>query len=210
MSADAPPPRPVAMWRFWLPLSLQVVLILGIPVQALYTYLSGRTVVLQTLPVDPYDLLQGDSQTLRYDISSVETLERLPGWESLVRQTTGEQANTPRPGTRFYVILEAPETKTHQLQRPAAWEAIAVRRDYPLNLPDDQVALEGRFGNYWADYGLETYYLPADQREEINAYINRTLQLNPQERPFVVEVKIDSRGDAVPVTLWIGDRQYRF
>ncbi|NET14750.1 MAG: GDYXXLXY domain-containing protein, partial [Okeania sp. SIO1H6] len=43
------------IWRFILPLTVQLALILSIPAQAIYTTITGRTVVLQTVPVDPYD-----------------------------------------------------------------------------------------------------------------------------------------------------------
>ena len=76
-------------WRFWLPLCLQIALILTVPIQSAYTLILGKTAILQTIPVDPYDLLRGYSQTLRYDISRPETLRSLPGWETLIKGTNG-------------------------------------------------------------------------------------------------------------------------
>ena len=50
--------------------------------------------------------------------------------------------------------------------------------------------------------------MPENKRKEINAQI-REIQ-REEERQFVVEVKVDSKGNAVPVSLWVGDRNYRF
>ncbi|HAA32846.1 MAG TPA: membrane-anchored protein, partial [Cyanobacteria bacterium UBA8553] len=72
------PPKPTPIWRFWVPLLFQTILILAVPAQALYTQLTGKTVILQTVPVDPYELLRGYSQTLRYDISRQDNLRKLP------------------------------------------------------------------------------------------------------------------------------------
>jgi uncharacterized membrane-anchored protein len=201
----------IPSWRFWVPLLFQSVLILVVPAQALYTHLVGKTIVLQTIPVDPYDPLRGYSQTLRYDISRVEMLKSLPGWDSVVQADNTEEQTNLQAGTRFYVILQAPTTSTQPGKPPRPWKPVAVSRDRPSDLPSDRVALEGKKSDYlWIDYGLETYYLPEDQREEINRQISQTLQNAGKERPFVVEVKVDSQGHAVPLSLWVSNTNYRF
>ncbi len=193
----------IPVWSFWLPFLLQTILVLSVPVQAAYTYLSGKTVIVQTIPVDPYDLLRGYSQTLRYDISRYDTLKNLPGWETIEPLSDA--------GTSFYVTLEAPISTPSSGNRPPPWKPIAINRDRPTNLPANQVAIQGRKSSYsWVDYGLESYYFPEDQREEINTYINQTLQNSRGERPFVVEIKVDSQGKAIPVSLWVGDKKYQF
>ena len=187
-------------WRFWLPLCLQIALILTVPIQAAYTLIWGKTAILQTVPVDPYDLLRGYSQTLRYDISRPENLRSLPGWESLTR---GTDAPITEP---FYVILAAP---MGQSQQP--WKAIALRRDRPLNLPDNQVAIQGKMSGYtWIDYGLEAYYFPEEQQQEISRAISEAMSRSGEKPSLTVEVKIDDRGNAVPISLWVGDRRYQF
>ena len=70
---------PLPLWRFAVPLLLQIGLVLVPPAQSVYTHITGKTVILQTIPVDPYDPLRGYSQTLSYDISRLETLKKLPG-----------------------------------------------------------------------------------------------------------------------------------
>jgi len=195
--------------RFLLPLIFQVALICAIPAQAIYTHLTGAKVVLQTIPVDPYDLLRGYSQTLRYDISPLEAVQPLSGWETLVRQTYQENDQLPPTGTTLYVILQAPKTENRG-NPPTPWSAIAVRHEPPVNLGENQVAIKGELNDSWIDYGLERYYFPEEQREEINRKINRLQGNNNQEQSFVVEVKVDDGGNAVPISLWLGKENYRF
>ncbi len=188
----------ISWWQFVLPFTVQLLIILAIPSQSLYTYAFGKTVTIQTIPVDPYDLLRGYSQTLRYDIiSNWNQLKKLPGGQDLNETET------------FYVTLQAPEFLNKQ--PPLPWTAIAVSNEKPDSLPDNQIAIAGNTEGYrGAVYGLETYYMPENDRQKINQEI-RDLQRQPNGKiPFVVEVKIDSRGKAIPVSLWIGDRRYQF
>ncbi|NET90121.1 MAG: GDYXXLXY domain-containing protein [Kamptonema sp. SIO1D9] len=196
-------------WRFLVPLACQALLILAIPARAVYTSVTGETVVLQTVPVDPYDFLRGYYQTLRYDISRQENLDKLPGWDELPIQRNGDYTYLEE-GTRFYVIMEAPENSTATVNQPPPWKPVAVSLNHPDNLPENQIALEGEYRYGWIDYGLERYYMPEDRREEINADI-RQVNLKPgEQRAFVVEVKVDRFGDSVPVSLWVESRNYRF
>ena len=200
-------------WRFWLPLAFQTALIVAIPAQAILIHLTGKTAILQTAPVDPYDLLRGYSQTLTYDISRKENLEKLPGGKELKNQN--------RESLNLYVILEAPTEQTSS-GRPKAWKPVAVSTSLPTNLPVNQVALRGRLRYSTIDYGLENYYFPEDRREEFNRDINQAqtgVERFPQGSlresqgkplPFVVEVKVDAQGNSVPVSLWVRDRNYRF
>ncbi len=197
-------------WRFSLALLFQTLLILIVPIQAIHTRLSGQNAILQTIPVDPYDLVRGYYQTLRYEISRVETLQTLPGWpELLTPQPNGSKSLSI--GTRFFVILQAPAAPQRDERPPPPWLPVAVSPDLPENLSRDRVALEGTYTEEgFVTYDLERYYLPEDQRTEINGRI-QDLQSQPgQERAFVVEVKIDRDGEAVPVRLWIGSRSYQF
>jgi uncharacterized membrane-anchored protein len=192
-------------WRFWLPLALQTALIVSIPAQAILVHLTGKTAILQTVPVDPYDLLRGYSQTLNYDISRKQSLEKLPGWKELNNQKTDS--------LNLYVIMEAPPEQTSS-GRPKPWKPIAVSASPPTNLPANQVALKGRLRYGTITYGLETYYFPEDQREQFNKDINQAqmgVGRSPgKPLPFVVEVKVDSQGNSVPLSLWVRDRNYRF
>lgn len=198
-------PERLPSWRLWVPLLLQTGLILASPVQPFYTQLTGKTVILQTAPVDPYDPIHGYSQTLSYDISRVENLRRLPGWKELSK---GSQQNTYLPsGTRLYVILAAPASAPSQ--PPLPWKPVGVSSDRPSSLPANQIALKGKSTGNSIEYGLETYYMPESRRDEINQDISQT-QRGRQPQSFVVEVKVDTQGRAVPISLWVSKRNYRF
>lgn len=184
-------------WRFLLPFGLQLAVILFVPAKSAYTYNFGMDAVIQTVPVDPYDLLRGYSQTLRYDISSTSDLQQLPGGENLSSEDI------------FYVILAVdsqPEKKP-----PVPWKAIKVTQDLPQDLPKNQVAIKGKVEKYpTISYGLETYYIPESQREKINQEIREFQGGSDGNRAFVIEIKVDRWGNAVPVSLWVGDNNYRF
>jgi uncharacterized membrane-anchored protein len=193
----------IPKWRFLVPLSLQMLIILTVPAQAIYTHYAGKTVVLQTMPVDPYDLLRGYSQTLSYDISRIDNLAKLPGGEIL----DSSKANL-KNGTKFYVILESPQNLS--ATPPQAWQAVAISRDRPTNLPDNRVALAGVIKYSSIEYGLERYYLPEDKVADINREISQLQQDSTAKRPFVVEIKVDNRGKSVASSLWIGKQNYRY
>lgn len=193
-----PTPRFLA-GRFWAAMLLQSAIIFAVPFQSFMTYRNGQTVTLQTAPVDPYDLIRGYSQTLGFDISSRETLIALPGG----RQTLREEQDVDK---WVYVTLEAPDEAEGTV--PTAWEPVAVSGDRPPSLPQNQVALKGRYTGWRVEYGLETYYMPESQRDDINLQINNLQRA--EDRAFVVDVKVDDRGNSVPVSLWIGDQQYQF
>lgn len=193
------------IWRLWVPLLLQTGLILASPAQPFYTQVTGETVILQTAPVDPYDPIRGYSQTLSYDISRLENLRRLPGWKELSK---GSKQNTYLPSeTTFYVILEAPVA--NESQPPKPWKPVGVKSNRPTSLPANQIALKGKSTGNSIEYGLETYYMPESRRDEINQDISQT-QRGRQPQSFVVEVKVDTQGRAVPISLWVSKRNYRF
>ncbi|MDB9495131.1 GDYXXLXY domain-containing protein [Spirulina major CS-329] len=194
-----------ASWRFWLPLAAQIALIIGLPSQAILTYVAGETVMLQTVPVDPYDLLRGYSQTLSYQISNLDNLRTLPGWNGVYQA----QEQQPDRAISFYLTLTTP-VEPSTTERPAPWQPVAIGLTPPDDLDADEVTLQGVLQYNQVAYGLERYYMPEDQRDRINDEItdlNRRFGNNP---PMGVEIRVRDNGASVPVTLWVGDRAYRF
>jgi uncharacterized membrane-anchored protein len=190
--------RSLPSWRFWLPLVCQAALILAIPSQALYTQVTGQTVILKTVPVDPYDLLRGYSVTLNYDISQVATLRQLPGWSEFEKQKVGDSEGSATQS--FYLVLEAPAGAN--TDPPLPWRAVRISRDRPTNLASNQVLLQGQMKYGSVQYGLERYYIPEDQRDDINQNISAA-QGNQGTQPIVVEAKVDAQGHAVPISFWV-------
>lgn len=196
-------PRGLSQWRFWLPLLFQGFLILAVPARDAHTVITGTPVVLQTAPVDPYDMLRGYYQTLSYEISQRHRLQELPGGNELF--------NTPLYGDRhfdFYVILEEPSEVAAPGERPLPWVPVAVSAERPDDLASNQIALRGQHRNWQILYGLERYYMPEDQRNDIN---NRISQIQMEEpESFVVQVKVSNGAHAVPISLWVGEENYEF
>lgn len=209
MTTAPNPQRRPSSWLFWLPLMAQALLILATPVQAIYTQVTGKTVILQTGPVDPYDLLRGYYVVLSYDISALAQMQQLPGWDEVEANLMTDSFQPPltADGAILYVVLEAPTDP--QAEPPQPWTPVRVSSDRPTNLPTNQIALRGNYRYGTINYGLETYYIPEDQRVEINDDINQA-QWSGGERPFVVEIKVNAQGEAVPISLWVDDHNYRF
>ena len=182
-----------------VPLLIQAGLILAIPAQPVYTYVTGRTVILQTIPVDPYNILTGYYQILRYDISTESTLKKLPGSKDLLKN-----------GNSFYVILQELQSTGEGI--PQAWKPLRLSQEIPDKLPANQIALKGKYQFGSVKYGLEKYNIPEDQRNQINRNISqaRSSTTQPDKQPIVVEIKVDSQGKAVPISMWVKEQNYRF
>ena len=191
--------KPIPILRFVVPLLIQAGLILAIPAQPVYTYVTGRTVILQTIPVDPYNILTGYYQILRYDISTESTLKKLPGSKDLLKN-----------GNSFYVILQELQSTGEGI--PQAWKPLRLSQEIPDKLPANQIALKGKYQFGSVKYGLEKYNIPEDQRNQINRNISqaRSSTTQPDKQPIVVEIKVDSQGKAVPISMWVKEQNYRF
>jgi uncharacterized membrane-anchored protein len=176
--------------RFWLAFLLQVVVLLCIPAQAVYTQLTGRTVRLQTVPIDPYNWLTGYSQTLSYDISRVAALEKLAGLKP----------STVRTGSVIYVVLESGK-------KDQPWKPVNMSVDKPIALAENRIALRGVVDRGTVLYGLETYYMPENQKDEVN---NTITKAQGTKKPAVVEVKIDRFGNGMAIAVEVGARRFEF
>lgn len=205
MNTEKSTNKKVNQWRFFIPLLLQTAFIIAIPAHSFYTYSTGKTVILQTQPIDPYELLRGYSQTLSYNISQTSDLSKLNGWQELYNQLNGYNDYYFTENRTIYVTLKSPNNNQ---KPPLPWQPIAVSLTYPQDLKPDQIVLKGIIQYSRVTYGLETYYFPESKREEINQKIN-TIQAQDRQK-FVVEIKVDPQGNAVPVSLWVGEENYRF
>jgi uncharacterized membrane-anchored protein len=194
----------LSIGRLAVPLLLQSLLICSIPFQSIYALATGTTVILKTMPLDPYDLLRGYYQTLSYDISSFNTLKKLPGWAELNHKQDREIIDRNR---QVYITLA--KIPTTNPQTPQAWQPIEIGEKLPVDLPADKIAIKGTSNGSNVVYGLETYYMPEDRKDGVNKDINQA-QLSGGKRNLLVEVKVDNQGLATPVGLWVGTNQYRF
>ena len=197
------------LWAIALPLLIQTVLITSVPLQAAIAMVMGKTVVLRTVPVDPYDPFRGYYTTLRYDISQRGILSTLSGWEAIKSDLEPNAAmELLESGNPFFVLLEAPQN-ADPATSPLPWKPIAVTRQRPRKLLSNQIALKGTYRRDRIVYGLERYYLPEAERIDLE---NRIREAQTAENPprLMVEVRIGPLGNAVPIALWLQDQRIEF
>ena len=132
---------------------------------------TGKEVVLQTAPIDPFDPFRGEYVRLSYDISR---LQGVPGTETLGF------------GDKVYVQLE---------QRGEVWEAVRASR----TKPDDGVVyitgeVENRVGNVAViTYGIESYFVPQGKGPEIERAgdIKVRVAINGSGQGFILGLIVD-------------------
>jgi uncharacterized membrane-anchored protein len=208
---DRSPQQNLPFIRLAAPLFLQSLLIFSISAPSMYALATGTTVILKTMPVDPYDLLRGYYQTLNYDISSFDTLRKLPGWQNVsVRQiqhsymsSVGDDNSYINKNRQVYITLVKTKTASQ------AWQPVAISKELPTNLSADRIALRGKSSGGRVIYGLETYYMPETRKDEVNQDISQARSWESR-RNLLVEAKVDNRGFATPVSLWVGTKKYHF
>ncbi len=103
--------------------------------------LTGKTIVLATRPVDPFDLFRGQYIVINYEISSVPAL---PG---------------SKQGNPIYVILKEDENKIWRYQGAS------------LTLPKDSDFIKGTINsiygsNMQVEYGIEQFFFERDAHIE--------------------------------------------
>ncbi len=117
---------------FWGIVAAQILLLLAFIGGKEYTLNVGTTVVLQTVPVDPRSLLQGDYAVLGYEIST------LPSFLSGMS-----------PGSTVYVSL---------VDRGEVWEALTYLTSKPSS---GEVFIKGTVDSRGLlDFGIGTYFVP--------------------------------------------------
>ena len=137
-----------------------------------YTLWTGETVLLKTMPVDPRDLLRGDSVAVSYEISTID-LQKVAGDDDY--------------GLTVYVELQRDED--------GYWHAVAVhgRREHSF---DGTVIIEGdvdmsisRGSTIHVRYGIEQISVPEGSGGSLPSGSGHVV---------AVEVKVDRFGHAVP------------
>ncbi len=207
LRANQPKSRQLTpLWRLIIPLLFQTGITLIAPILSIYTETTGKTVTLETAPVDPYDILRGNYVALDYNISRIETLKKLPGWNQLIKQYPGidRQYFPIAQDTNLYVIMQGEESTSQ------AWTPMLITSELPRALPENQVALRGKYRYGSIIYGLEKYNIPKNQNEKINKDVFNSQQFNQHSQPIKIQIKVDVRGNAVPINMQIGNGYYQF
>lgn len=120
--------------------AFQLLILLGLIGFNEVTLALGKSVVLQTGPVDPRDLFRGDYVMLRYEIS---TISRIPGLKNVDE------------GDKVYVHLE---------QHGDIWDATQGSTAFH---PEWDVFIAGEVVNYRIQYGIESYFVPEGKGQDI-------------------------------------------
>ena len=123
-----------------------VMIAVGLVVSKEMTIRTGTTILLETIPVDPRDLLRGDYVMLNYRISNIDT--------SLL---SGEHSFNP--AQTVYVGLE---------KDGDFWNAVAISS----SKPGQGTFISGRVkhsygGHVIIEYGLESYFMPEGEGRSI-------------------------------------------
>jgi uncharacterized membrane-anchored protein len=168
-----------ALAVFAAAVAVQVLILVGVPLQKVLTRATGRPVFLKVVPVDPYNILSGYYVTLAYEISRVTSFPDAPAIEE--------------GATLFAVVEEGSD---------GLWHPVSLETTRPANLPINRIAIKGRVEGSRIVYGLEEFFIPEEQRgviaDELGKYINETR----------VELKVDEQGQAALIRLHIKDHVY--
>ena len=160
---------------------LWVVIAVGMVLSKQQTLRTGKTVVLETVPVDPRDFLRGDYVVLRYKLSSLD-MNQIKSIKSYYRH-----------GESIYVELK-PKGKF--------WEATAIyeKKGDTIN----GLFIKGKVKYYYdkkleANYGIESYFVPEGEGRDIER------KMRGNKSSVSVEVVVDSSGRALIKRVYIDE-----
>lgn len=165
-----------------LAIVFQCAIIAAVPGPKLFTQLTGKTVTIKTVPVDPYDFMSGYHVILRYEISQPRSLEFT--------------ASRHQKHSTLYNILIEDEN--------GVWNSQAIHSTYPEDIPDGAVVIKGKYQHGRIEYGLGKFFIPEENRQEIE----HDLRMN--QRQALVDIKVDRFGNAALLRLRIDDRVYDY
>ncbi|MFM6282944.1 MAG: GDYXXLXY domain-containing protein, partial [Dolichospermum sp.] len=136
--------KPLPIWRLIAPLLFQVGLILAVPVQAMYTDMAGKTIILETVSTNSDNLFIDSSFNLDYDISRPEILRKVSGWREWLRKNSRRNGQIIQGSTLYLILQEQQSFNRSQFQ---SWKPVRVSINRPLSLVNNQVALRGNYQN---------------------------------------------------------------
>ncbi len=151
---------------FWVVVAGQLVFLLGFIAVKEVALRTGTEVVLQTVPVDPRSLLQGDYAILDYEISELPPFMQ----------------DDP-VGETVYVILKE-EQDVWRAARYAGHERFA----------DEEVFIKGRVDRMGhADFGIGTYFVPEGTGHIIERAqdVKVVVKLDADGNAIIKEVLVD-------------------
>lgn len=167
-----------------LTILLQPLFLIGLIATQEWGLRKGTLVTLETMPVDPRDLLRGDYVILNYKISNIPSPMFNDHDEERCKKMSGEKVDV-------YVLLE-----------PSGPYYEAVRASYQKLSPvDGQVLIKGTenycyFQTHEIDYGLERYYVPEGTG------------IIPRDKKITVQAAITNSGLATVKELFVDGKPF--
>ena len=162
---------------------LQLVILAAVPSRQIVTHKTGVTVILKTAPIDPYSVMSGYYVTLTYEISRLSDAMR----SRLIENKD------------CYVVLEQDPNEPYGF-----WNAVSASMDFPKTLVPGQVVIKGRYEGWTITYGIERYYIPEEKRQTLEQAIRKNRDATR------IEVKVDTKGNAVLSRLLVGNEVYDY
>lgn len=142
----------------------------------------GKEIRLQTVPIDPRDLIYGDYVVLNYDINQLNNSL----WKG--------SGNVNEHKKSLYVVLKPDKLSTNE-----TYKAVGIY-DYKPSIQDDEVILKGRSdyndnNTIHVEYGLETYYISENTGKELEEKAGKgklvtKVKVAPWGRANLVEIEL--------------------
>lgn len=132
--------------KLFIVFSVLIILSLGLIVYSSFPLITGKTIVLKTQPIDPFDIFRGQYLTINYDVSLIPKIDGV------------------KDGDTVYVVLK----KEGDI---FVYDSATINKPSSEN-----IFLKGKMTQNWGldrtlmrvEYGVEQYYF------ERNAQINTT------------------------------------
>ena len=170
-------------WWFTLAVGLQIAILVIMIGMKLFTLTYGTKVLLQTLPIDPWDMFRGDYVTLNYALTQVD-----------LKAVTVDKKDYKNNET-VYVGLN---------KDGKYWVARSVSGQQPA---DGSLAIKGKVVYFdemnkklSINYGIDSYYVPQHEGLKIE---NAGVQAD-------VEVSVDRWGNSALSRLFLEGKEVQF
>jgi uncharacterized membrane-anchored protein len=140
----------------------QLIFLIGISLSYYAVGWYGKEIRLQTVPIDPTDLLYGDYVILKYDVNQLHASL----WKG--------SGSVPKDGTLLYVVMKPDPSSSN-----GTFEAIGIYDKKPV-VHDAEVILKGRSQYSYDDkinveYGLEKYYVSENKGQELEKQVGKLI-----------------------------------
>jgi uncharacterized membrane-anchored protein len=164
--------------KYWFLIGIQMAVIVGFYLMALFHLEFGKKVLLKILPPpDPLSLFQGHYLVLNYEISF------LKNGEYLFVSKKYSSPSQVRPYETVFVVLE---------KEDSFFKAKEVSTELPKKKPFIKGTVrKNRDGNLEIRYGIENYFIPEKNFAEIEQKFINYLR---QRKEIFAEISLDKFG----------------